>query len=52
LRRGAIVFNQQNAHAMPLLRRAGSRSAAAAAASGKRLAQLIRDTNGAMVNKT
>src|SRR5262249_1139262 len=53
LRGGAIVFNQQNAHASPLPRREGSRSARRTGGPWKTpWDKLIRHTNDAMVNKT
>jgi hypothetical protein len=53
LRGGAIVFNQQYAHASPLLRRAGSRLARRSGGPWKNaFDKLIRNTNDAMVNKT
>jgi hypothetical protein len=53
LRGGAIVFDQQNAHAGPLLRRTGSSSARRGGGPWKNAKdKLIRDTNERMVNKT
>jgi len=53
LRGRAIVFDQQYAHASPLFRRTGSRSARRGGGPWKNaIDKLIRDTNDGMVNKT